>query len=91
MDYKFGYPIVKRKATIDEVNSNETYRMSYRGQYRPLRVVELPIELPIYRIENIRTKNMQKEWLKEHPDRPKDTFTSDPASIEAQEAQNELL
>ena len=45
----------------------------------------------VYRIENIRTKSLQKQWLAQHRDQPKDLFTSDPFSIEAQETQHQVL
>lgn len=91
--YQFGYPVTKRKVAIDEAitSSKEKYYENYQGKYRPLPVIEIRIEALVYRIENIRTKNIQKEWLAQHPDRDHDLFTRDPFSIEVQETQHELL
>lgn len=93
--YSFGYPNMQRIVAIAEAVSNaqngEKYQVEYRGKYRPLPVIEVPIELLVYRIENIRTKSLQKQWLAQHRDIPKDLFVSDPFSIEAQENQHQVL
>lgn len=93
--YTFGYPNLKRTIAISEAINNsplgEKYQIEYRGKYRPLPVIEVPIELLVYRIENIRTKSLQKQWLAQHSDIPKDLFVNDPFSIEAQEAQHQIL
>lgn len=91
--YQFGYPEAKRLVMIQEAirSSTENYSENYQGKYRPLPVIEVRIESLVYRIENIRTKNLQKEWLTQHPELKKDFFTRDPFSIEVQEAQHELL
>lgn len=93
--YSFGYPNTQRMLAISEAISNsqsgEKYQIDYRGKYRPLPVVEVPIEMLVYRIENIRTKSLQKQWLAQHRDIPKDLFISDPFSIGAQETQHQIL
>lgn len=93
--YLFGYPNMQRTLAIAEaVNSaqaGEKWQVNYRGKYRPLPVIEVPIELLVYRIENIRTKSLQKQWLAQHRDLPRDLFISDPFSIEAQETQHQVL
>ena len=91
--YQFGYPEAKRVVMLQEAmkTSTENYSENYQGKYRPLPVVEVRIESLVYRIENIRTKNLQKEWLAQHPELKKDFFSRDPFSIETQEAQHELL
>ena len=93
--YQFGYPINRRVMAIaDALNSPialETQHEEYRGKYRPLQIIEVPIELPIYRIENIRTKSLQKQWLVTHPDCDKKFFSNDVGSIEVQEAQHHIL
>lgn len=93
--YLFGYPFAQRTLMLSEAINNspngEKYQINYRGKYRPLPVVEVPIESLVYRIENIRTKSLQKQWLAQHADAPKDLFSSDPFSIEAQEAQHQVL
>ncbi len=93
--YSFGYPHTQRVITISEAVNNpqtvEKYQLDYRGKYRPLPVIEVPIEMLVYRIENIRTKSLQKQWLAQHRDLPRDLFISDPFSIEAQENQHQVL
>ncbi len=93
--YSFGYPYMRRMLAINEAISNsqvgEKYQVDYRGKYRPLPVIEVPIEMLVYRIENIRTKSLQKQWLAQHRDLPRDLFLRDPFSIEAQENQHQVL
>ncbi|MBD5145450.1 MAG: hypothetical protein HDT21_06000 [Ruminococcus sp.] len=93
--YSFGYPNMQRVLAITEALNNsqtvEKYQIDYRGKYRPLSVIEVPIEMLVYRIENIRTKSLQKQWLAQHRDLPRDLFVSDPFSIEAQETQHQVL
>ena len=64
--YSFGFPNVQRIMAITEgINNSQTgekYQIDYRGKYRPLPVIEVPIEMLVYRIENIRTKSLQKQW-----------------------------
>ena len=89
---EFGYPLYKREAEIQELTekSNEVYSLQYRGRERPLKVIEVSIALPVYRIENGRTINLQKEFIAKN-NKSKDYFTADPYSIETQKAQHELL
>ena len=91
--YEFGYPSARRIFEIQDAvaNSHETHPEEYQGKYRSLPVIEVRIELLVYRIENIRTKSLQKEWLSQHPNYPKNFFTSDPYSIETQEIQHIIL
>ena len=93
--YSFGYPNMQRTMAIaDAINNSQTgekYQIDYRGKYRPLPVIEVPIEMLVYRIENIRTKSLQKQWLAQHRNLPRDLFVSDPFSIEAQENQHQVL
>lgn len=53
--YHFGYPNMQRIVAIDEAVNNaqngEKYQVNYRGKYRPLTVIEVPIEMLVYRIE----------------------------------------
>ncbi len=92
--YCFGYPNELREIKIFEALKDDRldkHYINYRGKYRPIPIIEVPIELPVYRIENIRTKSLQKEWLSLHPEIPKDIFIGDPYSIAAQETQHQIL
>jgi len=95
MEFTFGYPEWMREEYITKQLSNpqllEKHYEKYHGKYRPLSVIEVPIELLVYRMENIRTKTLQKEYLALTPDCPRDIFTSDPHCIEAQETQHQIL
>lgn len=95
MDYTFGYPEWMREEYITKQLSNpqllDKHYEKYQGKYRPLPVIEVPIELLVYRMENIRTKTLQKEYIALTPECPKDIFTSDPNCIEAQETQHQIL
>ena len=74
--YSFGYPNMQRTMAIaDAINNSQTgekYQIDYRGKYRPLPVIEVPIEMLVYRNENIRTKSSQKQWLAQHCNLPSD-------------------
>ena len=52
--YHFGYPNMQRIVAIDEAVNNaqngEKYQVNYRGKYRPLTVIEVPIEMLVYQI-----------------------------------------
>ena len=95
MDYKFGYPDWMREEYISKKltspSGNEQVYVNYQGKYRPVPVIEVPIELLVYRMENIRTKTLQREYIALTPGCPKDIFTSDPHCIEAQETQHQIL
>ena len=92
-DYQFGYPQANRLIMIqDEVaKTKEFHSEEYQGKIRQLPVIEVRIESLLYRLENIRTINKQKEWLAKHKELPRDFFTSDPGAIEVQETQHILL
>ena len=93
MEYYFGYPTHRRKTEMHEAisSSSENYQINYQGKYRPLPVIEVRIELLVYRIENIRTKSLQKEWLARNPELSKNFFKEDPYCIEVQETQHQIL
>ena len=77
INYYYGYPENRRCIEIEEAlkRSKENLHEEYRGKYRSLPVVEIPIELMVYRVENIRTKSLQKEWLTKHVDLEKNFFS----------------
>ena len=93
MKYEFGYPAAKRIAEIKELveKTKEYQSEEYMGQLRKLPVIEIRIGAPIYRLENIRTINAQKEWLALNKDKPRDYFVSEPGAIEVQQTQHSLL
>jgi len=54
-------------------------------------IISVPIGLPMYRLENIRTLSLQDEYLVKYPELPDDFFSRDNNSPEAQSVQHELL
>ena len=90
---KFGEPLLTRKSDISgKVASTKTqFPLEVMGRYQPLKQIRVRIGLPVYRIENGRTRTFQKEYLVKHPDKPADLFITDTDSIAAQRAQHEIL
>lgn len=90
---QYGAPLLTRKSEIAaKVKESTTlFPLEVMGKYQRLKQITVRIELPVYRIENGRTKNFQKEFLATHPDAPKDLFTKDMDSWEAQRAQHAIL
>lgn len=90
---QFGEPLLTRKSEIaSKVAKTQTlYPLEVMGKYQRLKQITVRIGLPVYRIENGRTRTFQKEYLATHPNAPSDLFTTDPDSLEAQRAQHEIL
>lgn len=90
---RFGAPLLTRRSEIaSKVAKSQTlYSLEVMGEYQPLKQITVRIGLPVYRIENGRTRTFQKEYLVTHPNVPSDLFTTDPESLEAQRAQHEIL
>ena len=90
---KYGAHILTRTSEIEKKvrESNNTYDFEVMGGYRPLKKISIRIGLPVYRIENGRTKTFQKEYLALHPDVPRDLFERDTDASQAQKAQHEIL
>ena len=89
----YGEPLLTRKSDIaNKVAVSQTlYPIELMGRLQSLKQIRVRITLPVYRLENGRTRTFQKEYLATHPDAPRDLFTLDPESIEAQKAQHEIL
>lgn len=90
---QYGAPLLTRKSEIANKMKESTvlFPLEVMGKYQRLKQITVRIELPVYRIENGRTKNFQKEYLAIHPDAPADLFTKDTDSLEAQRAQHAIL
>lgn len=90
---QFGAPLLTRKSEISSKAEASTtlYPLEVMGKYQRLKQITIRIGLPVYRIENGRTRTFQKEYLVTHPDKPSDLFSKDPESLEAQRAQHEIL
>lgn len=92
-DTKFGY---SKRDRINFINANiahatKTRKVEYEGVIQELKVINVPIELPIYRINNIRTLCAQKEYCETHDDVDYNDFINNPESVKSQIVQNEIL
>lgn len=90
---EFGYPLLTRKSEIAAklAQSTTLFPLEVMGKYQRLKQITVRIGLPVYRIENGRTRTFQKEYLVTHPDAPEDLFSMDPESTPAQKAQHVIL
>ena len=90
---QYGAPLLTRTSEIaDKVAKSKTlHPLEVMGKYQRLKQITVRIGLPVYRIENGRTRTFQKEYLATHPDAPSDLFSKDPESLAAQRAQHEIL
>lgn len=78
---------------LSEANNNPkagNKRITIRGESQYPRVIRLPIDYLMFRLENARTRRQQLKYLRKHPDLPRDLF-KDPETSRAQEAQEEIL
>lgn len=93
MEYSlFGYPLPNRRDFFNRalVGANKTHRISFRGRIEDLLIIQIPIELPKYRLLNGRTASAQREYLAANPSIDKNIF-QDPERLDAQEIQHKLL
>jgi len=81
-----------RKVQIDaEVkSSSQQERFTYRNQTKLLPVVQLPVDLPIYRMKNFRTSVEQREYIRQAGKNEK-FFASGEETLSAQTAQHKIL
>ena len=88
----YGFDYFKRKSTIHEqLNGAEAvFSLEVTGEYKMLPQIKVRIQLPIYRINNGRTRTLQKEYIAEKG-LPEDFFSKDEGCEEVQQAQHEIL
>lgn len=67
-----------------------TYSLFFRGSLTPFPEYVVPIEMPVYRLNNGRTIARQKEYIAKHG-LAEDFFIKDPDSQAANDAQEEIL
>lgn len=92
-NYEYGAPLLTRKSEISAkcASSKTLFPLEVMGKYQGLKQITVRIGVPVYRIQNGRTRTYQKEYLATHPDASADLFTLDPESIAAQKAQHAIL
>lgn len=91
--YEFGAPMLTRKSEIATkcAASTTLFPLEVMGAYQRLKQIRVRIGMPVYRLQNGRTRTFQKEYLATHPDVAADLFTFDQDSIAAQKAQHVIL
>lgn len=90
---KYGWEQIKREKYIAEhMNAPQgNYPIFYRKQQEFCPLIQIPIELPMYRLENGRTVSKQEEYLAINQELDKKYFVRDKNSIEVQLVQHQLL
>lgn len=92
MDY--GWPYPRRKQFLTEIQgrtSGKTHPVPFQNKIQYLPIYDVPLDLPLYRLENGRTMDRQAEYLAQHPELPSGFFRSDMESAVAQRVQHSLL
>ena len=90
-------PIEREEALEERIREYQkqqkqpTYTVYFMNEIKDIPVIIVPIQLPMYRLENGRTITLQDEFLAKNPDKPDDFFERDKNSPEAQLEQHELL
>lgn len=93
---RYGINVLPVEQRIEQIeiqkqHSERQYSFPhFRNAPRDLPVIRVPIDLPIYRMANIRTKKVQKIYIKSN-NRPEDFFTSGQENVSAQQVQHALL
>lgn len=91
--YEFGASLLTRTSEIASkcASSKTLFPLEVMGKYQRLKQITVRIGVPVYRMQNGRTRTFQKEYLATHPDVAADLFTLDPESVAAQKAQHTIL
>jgi hypothetical protein len=94
----FGYDQIERESKIKRLLEDRrhsptqpVWQQKFMNQVYALPIIQLPIELPMYRLQNGRTLSLQDEYLAIHHDLSDDFFYRDMNSPEAQSIQHSLL
>ena len=91
---ELGWPLPKRKKYLKELagqKSEKTHPVPFQGQMQHLPIYQVPLGLPLYRLENGRTTGLQAEYIAAHPSLPEDFFRADNELEAAQKAQHDIL
>ncbi|MEL7622496.1 MAG: hypothetical protein AAGU12_02795 [Clostridiales bacterium] len=90
---QFGFSVYERIKEITKKCENHIgiQPLEFMGKRRDLPVIEVRIEMPIYRLSNGRTLTMQEQYLANHSEYPDNFFKRDIESTEAQIAQHAIL
>jgi hypothetical protein len=94
MALELGWPLPKRREFLKEKISEKvdhTHPVPFQGKMQYLPIHQVPLGLPLYRLENGRTTGKQAEYLSAHPESSKEFFRSDSESAAAQKVQHGIL
>lgn len=76
---------------IDDSNPKRTHRFfEYQNRHHELPLISLPIDLPIYRMDNNRTLTRQHTFIKQN-EKNSDFFSAGQENEEVQQVQNDIL
>ncbi|MCA1040549.1 hypothetical protein LCM00_13630 [Bacillus infantis] len=95
-DARYSISVIPVEQRIEQIeiqkqHSERKYPFHhFRGEPKDLPVVRVPVDLPIYRMENIRTKKVQKIYIKTN-NRPESFFLAGQENVSAQQIQHQLL
>jgi len=91
---EYGWPLEKRRAYLTDLakeTTSSTQPILFEGEIENFPIHSVPIELPLYRLENGRTTDRQIEHLAKYPSLPTNFFRSNTEAPEVQLAQHKLL
>ncbi|WP_298261931.1 hypothetical protein [Bradyrhizobium sp.] len=91
---ELGWPLPRRREFLKEKSSeksDQTHPVPFQGKMQYLPIHQVPLGLPLYRLENGRTTGKQAEYLSAHPEVSKEFFRLDNESATAQKAQHKIL
>ena len=92
MTMRLGWPEHERNEYLRSVEPMEgiTHPVEFQGIHRYMSIYRVPLDLPRYRLNNMRTMAMQEERQK-IDGLEDDFFSADPESDNVQKIQHELL
>jgi hypothetical protein len=88
---EFGWPLPKRKQYLKSLADEPSQRTYMVPLFGYLPIYKVPLELPLYRLENGRTTGLQAEYIASTSGTPADFFRLDSEVDTAQRAQHSLL
>lgn len=81
----------KARIAMDAEASHKTHPVKFRNKVENLKVVRLPVNLPVYRMRNGRTEDEQNQWLLDNPKQPKTYFSNGEEDVAPQREQHRIL
>lgn len=91
---ELGWPLPRRREYLENLSKEKTDRtfpVPFQGRMQDFAIHNIPLDFPLYRLENGRTTDRQAEFLAKHQDLENDFFRSDTERADAQQAQHDIL